>query len=140
MDAQHRLIQDRMAKIARYEEFGVEVYPRRFDRSHRLAEIRGEEDSLVAAEATVRLAGRLVSKRRHGKMGFADLEDQDGRLQLWLRKDVVGDEAYEIFKLMEVGDVIGVEGSMCRTQKGETSCLVQQLQLLTKSLRPLPEK
>jgi len=140
MDTQHRLIQDRLAKIDRYEELGVEPFPRRFERSHRIAGIRDDEEALVSAEAAVSLAGRLLSKRRHGKMGFADLEDQRGRLQLWFRKDVVGEEAYEIFKLMEVGDVIGVHGTMCRTQKGETSCLVQRLELLTKSLRPLPEK
>jgi lysyl-tRNA synthetase class 2 len=140
MDAQHRLIQDRIAKIARYEELGVEPFPRRFQRSHRLEEIRADEERMVADEAEVRIAGRLLSKRRHGKMGFADLEDQRGSLQLWFRRDVVGDEAYEIFKLMEIGDIVGVRGTMCRTQKGETSCLVAEAELLTKSLRPLPEK
>lgn len=140
MDSQHRLIQERIAKIDKYEDLGVEPFPRRFDRSHRLVEVREREEEMVGSEAEVRLAGRLVSKRRHGKMGFADLEDQQGRLQLWFRKDVVGEEAYEVFKLLEAGDIVGVEGRMTRTQKGETSCLVDRVQLLSKSLRPLPEK
>jgi lysyl-tRNA synthetase class 2 len=140
MDPQHRLIQERRAKLDRYAELGTPPYPYGFERSHRLDEIEQRADRLVREEAVVSLAGRLMSKRRHGKMGFGHLEDQFGRLQVWVRQDVVGSEPYELYKLLEVGDFVGVRGRMTRTRAGELSCLVDEVELLSKSLRPLPEK
>jgi lysyl-tRNA synthetase class 2 len=140
MDPQHRLIQERVSKIEKWEALGEQPYPPSFTRSHRLGDVVDAGETMVAENAEVRLAGRMISKRRHGKMGFAHLDDQSGSLQIWVRKDVVGEDAYEKFKLIEVGDFCGVEGRMMRTKTGELTCEVTSLQLLSKSLRPLPEK
>ena len=140
MDPEHRLIQERIAKIEKWEALGNPPYPPRFDRSNRIGEVVAEGDRFIEEGGEVRLAGRLMSKRRHGKMGFADLEDDSGRLQLWARKDVLGEEGYERFKLIEVGDFAGACGRITRTRTGELSCELTGLELLSKSLRPLPEK
>ena len=140
MDPEHRLIQERIAKIEKWEALGNPPYPPRFDRSDRIGEVVAEGDRFIEEGGEVRLAGRLMSKRRHGKMGFADLEDDSGRLQLWARKDVLGEEGYERFKLIEVGDFAGACGRITRTRTGELSCELTGLELLSKSLRPLPEK
>jgi lysyl-tRNA synthetase class 2 len=140
MEKDHRLIQERIAKIEKWEAMGDRAYPHRFDRSHRLGEIVASGEEMEAAETVVRVAGRMISKRRHGKMGFAHLDDQSGQLQIWVRKDVVGDEDYERFKLLEVGDFVGATGRMMRTKTGELTCEVTDISLLSKSLRPLPEK
>ena len=88
----------------------------------------------------VRLAGRMMSKRIMGKMSFSDMMDRYGRIQLVVRRDVLGDEEYKAYKKMDIGDIIGIEGEVFRTQKGEISVRVSELTLLSKSLRPLPEK
>lgn len=140
MDLEHRLIKERFAKLDKWAELGVEPYPHRFRRSHALGEVLANADAMVEAEQEVAIAGRMMSKRRHGKLGFADLADESGQLQLFVRKDVVGEENYEAFKLMEVGDFAGATGKVMRTKAGELSVEVSALDLLSKSLRPLPEK
>jgi lysyl-tRNA synthetase class 2 len=140
MDEQHRLMQQRLEKLQQLEERGVAAYPYRFDRSHRIAEILVEGQAMAAGGAVVEVAGRMMSKRRHGKTAFAHLEDQDARLQIYVRRDAVGEDAYEVFKLLDVGDVVGVRGRMMVTRTGELTVEVEGLELLTKSLRPLPEK
>ena len=91
-------------------------------------------------DTTVRLGGRLMSKRVMGKASFADLRDSSGDIQLYIRRDNVGDEAYAAFKKFDIGDVVGVEGKVFRTKMGEISVKADQIQLLSKSLLPLPEK
>ncbi len=140
MDLEHRLIKERFAKLDKWAELGVDPYPHRFRRSHVLSEITADAEAMVESGAEVAIAGRMMSKRRHGKIGFSDLADESGQLQLFVRKDVVGDDIYEFFKLMEVGDFVGATGIMVRTKTGELSVEVRTLHLLSKSLRPLPEK
>lgn len=140
MDLEHRLIKERFGKLEKWAELGVDPYPHRFRRSHLMGDVVGNADAMADASTEVSVAGRMMSKRRHGKMGFADLVDESGTLQLFVRKDVVGDEGYEAFKLMEVGDFCGASGIMMRTKTGELSVEVRSLDLLSKSLRPLPEK
>ena len=140
MDEQHRLTQQRLEKLEQLEERGVAPFPYGFTRSHRIAEILERGEAMAREKTVVRVAGRMMSKRRHGKTAFAHLEDQDGRLQIYVRRDAVGEEAYEAFKLLDVGDVVGVEGAMMLTRTGELTVEVQKIELLTKSLRPLPEK
>ena len=140
MDLEHRLIKERFAKLDKWAELGVDPYPHRFRRSHALSEINADAEAMVEASAEVAIAGRMMSKRRHGKIGFSDLADESGQLQLFVRKDVVGEDVYEFFKLMEVGDFVGATGVMVRTKTGELSVEVRGLELLSKSLRPLPEK
>jgi len=86
------------------------------------------------------IAGRLMSKRGMGKASFCDLQDRDGKVQLYVRKDEVGEESYEFFKKYDIGDIVGVKGEIFRTQKGEISIKVKEITLLSKSLLPLPEK
>ena len=138
--------QDRRDTLDELRRLGVEPFAYRYEVTDHAAdavarfeaaESAGElsEDGLGPA---VRLAGRVVSLRSHGKVAFADLEDRSGRVQLFFRKNVVGAEAYEILKLLHVGDWVGVAGPTLRTRAGEASVQVESFELLAKSLRPLP--
>ncbi|HEX9640967.1 MAG TPA: lysine--tRNA ligase, partial [Candidatus Krumholzibacteria bacterium] len=140
MDEQHRLIQQRHEKLQRLEELGVTPFPYRFDRTHALAELLEVGEAMVDGEQKVRVAGRLMSFRRHGKTAFGHLVDERGTLQIYVRKDEIGEENYEAFKLLDIGDFVGVSGSMMRTRTGELTVQCDGFQLLSKSLRPLPEK
>ena len=95
-------------------------------------------DTLEGQETSI--AGRLMSKRGMGKAGFCDLQDRDGRIQLYVRKDEVGDETYEMFKKYDIGDIVGVKGEIFKTHMGQISIKVKEITLLAKSLLPLPEK
>ena len=95
-------------------------------------------ESLEGKEA--KIAGRLMSKRGMGKAGFCDLQDRDGKIQLYVRKDDIGEESYNYFKKFDIGDIVGVTGEIFRTHKGEISIKVKEITLLSKSLQPLPEK
>ncbi len=86
------------------------------------------------------IAGRLMSKRGMGKASFCDLQDRDGRIQLYVRKDEIGEDSYELFKRYDIGDIVGVKGEIFKTHKGEISIKVKEITLLSKSLQPLPEK
>ena len=86
------------------------------------------------------IAGRLMSKRGMGKAGFCDLQDREGRIQLYVRKDEIGDESYELFKKYDIGDIVGVKGEIFKTHMGQISIKVKEITLLSKSLQPLPEK
>jgi len=140
MEEQHHLVQVRRQHLEELEQRGIDAYPHRYARSHRLAEVVAEGEKLAAAETKVMVAGRMMSKRRHGKTAFAHIEDEDARLQIYVRRDEVGDENYELFKLLEVGDHVGVEGSMMFTRTGELTVKAARVHLLGKTLRPLPEK
>ena len=89
---------------------------------------------------TVSIAGRLMTKRGMGKVGFADLQDSSGRIQLYVRKDLIGEEAYAAYKKLDIGDIVGVTGEVFRTKMGEISVRAQEITLLSKSLLPLPDK
>lgn len=89
---------------------------------------------------TATIAGRLMTKRGKGKVGFAHIQDRDGQIQIYVRKDAVGEENYEIFKKADLGDFLGVEGEVMRTDMGELSIKATHITHLSKALRPLPEK
>lgn len=135
-------MQIRLDKCKKIEELGVKPYGESYRATHSISEIRtifadaGKEPS---AEK-VKLAGRVMALRAHGKVIFADLMDIDSRIQLYLRKKDVGPEKFEILKLVDIGDLIGVEGQIFKTQKGELSVFVTDFTFLTKCLKPLPEK
>lgn len=133
------VIRDRREKLARARSAGVQPYARTFDRTHTSAEAR---ELLGDRERTepVRLAGRLMVKRPHGGSTFADLRDGAGKIQLMVREDILGDERYRGFGDLDTGDVLGVSGPVFKTRRGEVSIEVQEFQLLSKALRPLPEK
>ena len=110
----------------------------RFDKTHSSAEVLGGFDALEGK--TVRLAGRLMSKRMMGKASFSHMQDFGGQIQLYVRKDVLGEEPYAAYKKIDIGDIVGVEGEVFKTNAGEISIKAHSLVLLAKSLLPLPEK
>ena len=110
----------------------------RFDVTHHAQDIKDSFDALEGSE--VRVAGRLMSKRGMGKVSFCDLQDKSGRIQLYARKDEMDAEEYDRFKKYDIGDIVGVVGEVFRTQRGEMSVRAKHITLLSKSLRPLPEK
>ena len=133
------LLQIRRDKLTALQEAGQDPFQQtRFDFNCTTGKVRAEFDALE--NTTVRLAGRMMSKRVMGKVSFCDLQDRDGRLQLYVRRDELGDEAYAAFKKFDIGDIIGVEGTVFRTQRGEMSVRCASVTLLSKSLQPLPEK
>ncbi len=129
----------RLEKLARIEQAKVDPYPRRGKRTHLAAEALEGFPHLEGK--TIAVAGRLVSWRGMGKATFAHVADRSGRLQLYLRRDVLGDDQYAFFtRNLDVGDFVGAEGKLFRTRTGEITLEVSRLELLAKSLRPLPEK
>ena len=129
----------RREKLRKLRQAGQDPYAiTRFDRTHESTDILGSFDALEGKEVSV--AGRMISKRVMGKASFAHILDGAGDLQVYMRRDDLGEEAYAAFKDMDIGDVIGVRGTVFRTQKGEISVHASEVTLLSKSLKVLPEK
>ena len=138
-------IKQREEKLKAIEEKGIPTYPHKYDFTHTIGQIRAEHSEKTVEELEenkikVRVAGRLVAVRRHGKASFGHVAGGGQKLQIYVRKDRVGDEQYELYKLLDIGDLIGVEGEMARTRTGELTVFVGQLEFLSKALLPLPEK
>lgn len=137
------LIQQRRDKLNEIREFGVEPYPHKYEPTHTTSVIHrdfAETQETPDETQRIRLAGRIMTKRDHGKSSFAHLQDSEGRIQIYVRRDKVGAEPYLVYRRFDVGDIIGVEGVVFRTRTGELTVLVDEVQLLSKSIRPLPEK
>lgn len=133
------VLQVRRDKLANLQAMGRDPFKEsRYDRTHYSTEIKENFDELEGQ--TAKIAGRIMSKRLQGKAGFIDIQDQNGRIQSYVRKDRIGDEEYDIFKTYDIGDIIGVEGEIFKTKKGEVSIKANKVTLLTKSLQILPEK
>lgn len=135
---------ERLSKAAQLRSLGVELYPNRFERTHSLVAIAAEYgdkslEELEALRPAVRVAGRVLLKRPHGKASFATLGG-DAELQIYVRQNDVGEEAYRLFDLVDRGDFLGVAGRVMRTRKGELSVQAESLQFLSKALLPPPEK
>ncbi|MDP6526127.1 MAG: lysine--tRNA ligase [Kiritimatiellia bacterium] len=128
--------QQRLANMEKLEELGYPAYGKAFDRSGRVAGIKAE----FAEEKEVRACGRLIRSRKMGKSIFADIHDGSERIQLYAQKNVMGEEAFAAFKLLDVGDHIGVSGPLFLTRTEEQTIKVENWTLLAKSLLPLPEK
>jgi lysyl-tRNA synthetase class 2 len=137
-------VQQRMLKLQRLRERGIRPYPARTRRSHTAAEAIAafeEAEATGGNSPTVQVTGRLRAIRVMGKSTFAHIEDGSGRIQIYFKRDDLGEEAYETFKRdFDLGDFIGVEGHLFRTRTGEVTVRVQSYQLLAKALHPLPEK
>ena len=141
MDAENHLIAQRLQKLKNLEEKGINAYPYRFERKHTAQELLEKNKKLKGkSSAKVSVAGRLMAHRGMGKASFGHLQDQTGRIQIYAQEDVLGKEPYRLFTKLDVGDILGVEGTMFRTHKGELTIAVKKCTLLAKSLRPLPEK
>ncbi|HDI00597.1 MAG TPA: lysine--tRNA ligase, partial [Firmicutes bacterium] len=138
MRPEDQLIERRREKLSKLREMGVEPYPYKFQVTHTSREVKEEFDSLSSARDPVSVAGRIMSVREHGKTCFSHIQDWEGRIQIYIRRDVVGDEAFSTFKLLDIGDIIGVRGTVFRTRTGEITVEVGSFQVLCKSLRPLP--
>mgnify|MGYP000546257388 CR=1 FL=1 len=133
-------MQVRINKMHQIEEKGWKPFGHKFEWTHHAQDIADQFEELTANETVVRLSGRVMAIRGHGKTCFIDLMDKTGRIQLYVRKDALGEENYTLIKLMDIGDIIGVAGTVFRTHMGELSVKAVALELLSKSLRPLPEK
>ena len=135
----------RLEKARALEALGVAPYPTRFERTHALGQIVASYGSRTLEELEqrapqVRVAGRVLTKRGQGKATFVTITDGEARLQLFLRADEVGEQGYQVLKLVDQGDFVGASGRVMRTRMGELSVQVKELVFLAKALRPLPEK
>lgn len=135
----------RREKMETLRQQGIDPFGKRFVRTTDSAELKAKYDDKSKEELndlglTATVAGRIMTKRGKGKVGFAHLQDRQGQIQLYVRKDEVGEENYDIFKKADLGDFIGVEGDIMRTDMGELSIKATKLTHLSKALRPLPEK
>ena len=123
-----------------HPETDLKPFGYRYEYTHRSGDVKEQFDALSEAETEVKLAGRVMAIRGHGKTCFMDMQDKDGRIQVYVRKDVLGEENYALIKMMDIGDTVGVTGTVFRTHMGEVSIKASALEMLSKSLRPLPEK
>ncbi len=135
----------RREKAKDLEAMGIQPFGERFDRTHKSGELRAlfmdkTKEELHDMAIKVKVAGRIMTKRRQGKTGFMHLQDVDGKFQIYVSKPIVGDDVYEIFKKSDIGDIIGIEGEVMKTNTGELSVKAEKYTHLTKALRPLPEK
>ena len=142
MDHEHdvelnKAVTTRREKLQLLRSRNIDPYGPKFAFSHRATDVLGDFESLQGQ--TVSISGRLMTIRAHGKATFAHIQDMSGQIQIYARLDVLGD-GYELFSLLDVGDIIGVTGTVFRTRRGEITVEVKEFRLLTKALRPLPDK
>ncbi|MBP1996140.1 lysine--tRNA ligase [Paenibacillus eucommiae] len=141
----NELLVIRRNKLDELRSLGIDPFGGKYERTHSAKEIldtyQGQsQEELDAAEPRVSIAGRIMQKRGMGKAGFAHLQDLSGKIQIYVREDAVGENLYKAFKILDLGDMIGIKGVVFLTKTGETSIKVDSLEVLTKSLLPLPEK
>lgn len=139
------LREERIKKLEELRKIGVDPFShKKFERSHNIVFIAENFSDITPDEKLknekVSIAGRIKRIRRHGKAGFADLEDMTGKIQLWITLDTIGEKNYNVFENTDVGDIVGITGFIFKTIKGELSIWVEDFTLLTKSLRPLPSE
>jgi len=142
MEAENQLIEQRLQKLKALYEKGINPYPYKFDKKNNAGEILEKFAKLKKEEHTqskVSVAGRIMTFRPMGKAGFLHLQDETGKIQVYAREDKLG-KNYEIFRKLDLGDIIGVHGLIFRTKMGEITIEAEKIELLCKSLRPLPEK
>lgn len=133
-------MQNRIEKMQEMSTRGVAPFGHKYEWTHHAKDVDAQVEQLEADGAVVKVCGRLMAIRGHGKTCFMDMMDKTGRLQLYVRKDVLGEEAYAIIKLLDIGDIVGAAGTVFKTHSGEISVRVTKLDMLSKALRPLPEK
>ncbi|MFY4777258.1 lysine--tRNA ligase [Metabacillus sp. RGM 3146] len=138
-------LQVRREKLHTLREKGLDPFGKRFETTDKTADLLKKYDSLTKEELdenknTVKIAGRIMTKRGKGKAGFAHVQDLSGQMQIYVRRDAVGEAQYDIFNTADLGDIVGITGDIFKTKVGELSIKVSSFELLTKSLRPLPDK
>jgi lysyl-tRNA synthetase class 2 len=134
----NELMRVRLDKLAEFRARGIEPYGAKYERTHRASQIITDYDAHEGR--TVTLTGRVMAKRGHGKAGFANIQDGTDQIQIYARLNDVGEQAYDLFVKLDIGDIVGVAGKVFKTRTGEITVAVESLHLLSKSLRPLPEK
>jgi len=144
MDDENRYIEQRREKLTLLRQKG-QAYPNQFERQDLAGELHARYDAsskeeLETLALQVRLAGRMMLQRDKGNVIFADLQDMSGKIQIFVRRDAIGEDAFDAFKHSDIGDIFGVSGQLFKTNTGELSIKVAGIELITKSLRPLPEK
>ncbi|MCH7618577.1 MAG: lysine--tRNA ligase [Candidatus Marinimicrobia bacterium] len=133
-----QLKETRREKLNALRKLGVNPYPYKFDVTHKVSDLLSNFEKLSKSEENVSIAGRLMSIRGMGKVSFAHLQDQTGKIQIHLRKDEIGDDGYDLYKLLDIGDYVGISGHLFVTKTGEQTVWVKNLDILSKSIRPLP--
>lgn len=141
----NELLLVRREKLKDLKEKGIDPFGEKFERTHWAQDILEQygddsKEELEEKSLPVRIAGRLIAKRGHGKAGFGHIQDRSGQIQIYVRLDQVGQEQHELFGQTDIGDFVAIEGVVFKTKRGETSVKAGEFQMLTKSLRPLPEK
>ena len=151
-DGENNLLEDsneqievRRQKLAKLKEAGAVAYPNDFRPNHTASEIAAkfsdaDDPALAEAPKDIRIAGRIMAIRRMGKASFFHLQDRRGRLQVYVQQNTVGEDVYGLFRTLDVGDIVAVAGHLFRTRTKELTLDAQNVRLLTKCLRPLPEK
>ena len=145
MALDEKIYELRREKLKQIEALGQQVYPRKYEFTHTIPQILAEHSEKTAEQlenprVNVRVAGRIMAIRLMGKAGFAHLQQDGKRLQIYVKKDAVGEKGFELYKLLDLGDHIGVSGYLFRTRTGELSVHVEEITFLSKDLLPLPEK
>ncbi|MBI4300685.1 MAG: lysine--tRNA ligase, partial [Chloroflexi bacterium] len=137
------LERQRLAKLERIISRGLDPYPAHYKRTHTAAQAQAlgaEPEGEAGASPSISIAGRITAFRAMGKATFLDLRDSTGRIQVYLKRDVLGEERYELLRELDLGDFLGVTGRLFRTRTGEITVEASDFTILAKSLRPLPEK
>ena len=135
----NELVQIRIEKLKKLQAEGKDPFVNeRFDYTHHTVDVLEKFDELEGQDVAV--SGRVMLLREHGKASFATIQDSEGRLQIYVRQDIIGDEAYSDFITYDIGDIVGIHGKVFKTQRGEISVKAERIVLLTKSLQPLPDK
>ena len=131
------IISEKLKKVEELKEAGIEPYGRNYEKINNIEEISQYDET---SDKVFKTAGRIVAYRRMGKNGFGHIQDFTGKFQYYVKKDEVGEEQYEIYKKLGLGDFIGIEGTLFRTQTGELTLRAKSFEVLSKNIRPLPEK
>ena len=135
----------RRNKLEKYKELGIDPFGQAFDVKNKSTEIKEKykeytHEQLEEMNVNVTVAGRIMFIRKMGKASFFTIQDREGKIQIYIRKDVVGEDQYNLFKMADIGDIVGIEGAVMVTQTGEITIKCEKYTHLVKALRPLPEK
>jgi len=143
MQPEEQLIQERIKKLDKIRNLGINPYPYKFEQKNFSDDILKKYSKLKKEEKTkekVGLAGRIITLRPMGKIAFGHLQDYKGKIQFFINEKELSKQEFDLFNLLDLGDIIGINGVVFRTKAGEITILVKRLELLTKTLRPLPDK
>ncbi len=138
MQPESQIIGLKKQKLQKIIDLGINPFPNRSKRTHKINVLREKQDEFVKHQQKVTICGRLDAMRRQGRIGFGNVTDDSGRIQIFVKKDVIGEDNYEIFKLLDLGDFVQIEGECFVTQKGEYSVKASKITILGKNLRPIP--